>query len=75
MLISDSRGLREAGGNACLRFSSRNPSQLVDLLCLLLCPDSTWIKSILSHRAKERISLLNPDMFGLALLSIARLFS
>ena len=75
VLISDSRGLREAGGNACLRFSSRNPSQLVDLLCLLLCPDSTWIKSILSHRAKERISLLNPDMFGLALLSIARLFS
>ncbi len=75
VLISDSRGLREAGANACLRFSSRNVTQLVDLLCFLLCPDSDWIKSILAIRAKQRISVLNPDMFGLALLSIARLVS
>lgn len=75
VLISDSRGLREAGGNACLRFNSRNVSQLVDLIRLFLSPDSNWIRSKLALRAQQRISLLNPDMFGLALLSIARLIS
>ena len=75
VLISDSRGLREAGGNACLRFSSRNVSQLVDLIRLFLSPDSNWIRTKLALRAKQRISFLNPDLFGLALLSIARLIS
>ena len=75
VLISDSRGLREAGANACLRFSSRNVSQLVDLIRLLLSPDSNWIRSKLLLRAQQRISFLNSDMFGLALLCIARLIS
>jgi len=75
VLISDSRGLREAGANACLRFSSRNVSQLVDLIRLLLSPDSNWIRSKLALRAQQRISFLNSDLFGLALLSIARLIS
>jgi len=75
VLISDSRGLREAGANACLRFSSRNVSQLVDLIRLLLSPDSNWIRSKLALRAQQRISFLNSDMFGLALLCIARLIS
>ena len=72
-LIADSRGLREAGAQAALRFSPNNSTQLVNLLDLLLDPlDRAWLKGKLATRQKQRLHQLNPDLLGLALLVQAR---
>lgn len=72
VLLADSRGLREAGGEAALRFHPRRPSELVQLLSLLLQPDVGWLKSHLHRRAERRLAALHPDLVGLALLALAR---
>ena len=72
-LIADSRGLREAGAQAALRFSPNKPSQLVNLIALLLDPHNrAWLKGKLKIRQKLRLQKLNPDLLGLALLVQAR---
>ena len=72
-LISDVRGLREAGAEAAPRFSSRQPRQLSELLKLM------WIllrergcRESLKPRMRSRLARLNPDLIGLALLAQAR---
>jgi glycosyltransferase involved in cell wall biosynthesis len=72
VLLADSRGLREAGGEAALRFHPRRPFELVQLLSLLLHPDAGWLKRHLQCRAERRLALLHPDLLGLALLALAR---
>ena len=65
-LIADSRGLREAGAEAVLRFSPDQPAQLVDWLCLLLDSDSrNWLQSCLEPKVKRRLSRLHPDLLGI----------
>ena len=72
-LLADSRGLREAGGEATLRFSLRDPRELSAMLQMLLDPSSSeWLKRRLMPRVEQRLSRLNPDLFGLALLAQAR---
>ena len=72
-LLADSRGLREAGGEAALRFSLRDPRELSAMLQMLLDPSSSeWLKRRLKPRVEQRLSRLNPDLFGLALLAQAR---
>lgn len=75
VLIADSPGLREAGGDAALRFHPRRPLELVQLLLLLLQPDAAWLTAHLHSRAERRLSLLHPDLLGLALLAKARCLS
>lgn len=72
VLVADSRGLREAGGGAALRFSSRQPQQLAQLLQLLLADHCEWLQSCLQRRRLQRLDLLHPDLIGLALLAVAR---
>ena len=72
-LISDVRGLRESGSEAALTFSLNSPSQLASLLSLAACPHSReWLLCLLSSRFKRRLSRLNPDLFALAFLALAR---
>ena len=55
-LIADSRGLREAGAQAALRFSPDKPSQLVGLINLLLDPHNRpWLQGKLVTRQKLRL--------------------
>jgi glycosyltransferase involved in cell wall biosynthesis len=72
VLVADSRGLREAGGNAAMRFDPRQPTELASLLQLLLESNSNWLRSILLGRAQRRLAALQPDGLGLALLALAR---
>ena len=72
-LVADARGLREAGAEAALRFSSRKPEQLSGLLKLVADPlTRTWLQSQLRPRMRSRLARLNPDLIGLALLAQAR---
>lgn len=72
-LIADARGLREAGGEAALRFSSDQPVQLRALIKLLMDPVcAPWLRSKLQRRVVQRLQRLNPDLLGLALLAQAR---
>ena len=72
-LVADARGLREAGAEAALRFSSRQPGQLSDLMKLVADPFTRkWLQSRLLPRVRSRLSRLNPDLIGLALLAQAR---
>ena len=72
-LVADSRGLREAGVEAALRFSPRQPEQLSALLKLVADPlTRTWLQSQLQPRMRSRLDRLNPDLIGLALLAQAR---
>ena len=72
-LVADVRGLREAGGEASLRFSSSQPGQLSDLLKLAADPVTRkWLQSQLLPRVRSRLARLNPDLIGLALLTQAR---
>jgi hypothetical protein len=64
--------LREAGGNAAMRFDPRQPTELASLLQLLLESNSNWLRSILLGRAQRRLAALQPDGLGLALLALAR---
>ncbi len=72
VLISDARGLREAGGTAAMRFQSSSPKELAALLRLFLDPTSYWIRDHIVNRKDKRLDLLNPDLLGITLLAIAR---
>ncbi len=72
VLLADSRGLREAGGGAALRFNPRRPAELADLLELLLHPGSAWLAGHLQRRRQQRLAGLHPHLLGLALLAQAR---
>ena len=72
-LVADARGLREAGAEAALRFSPRQPEQLSSLLKLVLDPSTRkWLQSQVQPRIRSRLTRLNPDLIGLALLAQAR---
>tara|TARA_B100000674_G_scaffold458659_1_gene435100 strand:- start:501 stop:1811 length:1311 start_codon:yes stop_codon:yes gene_type:complete len=72
-LVADARGLREAGAEAALRFSPRQPEQLRDLLKLVADPVTrAWLQSKVQPRMHSRLARLNPDLIGLALLAQAR---
>ena len=72
-LLADSRGLREAGDNAALRFPADQPAVLSRFLELVSEPYSrAWIHQCLSERTKRRLERLHPDLIGLALLAQAR---
>ena len=72
-LVADARGLREAGAEAALRFSPRQPEQLSDLLKLVADPlTRIWLQSQVQPRMRSRLARLNPDLIGLALLAQAR---
>ena len=72
-LVADARGLREAGAEAALRFSPRQPEQLRDLLKLVADPlTRAWLQSKVQPRMHSRLARLNPDLIGLALLAQAR---
>jgi glycosyltransferase involved in cell wall biosynthesis len=72
VLVADSRGLREAGAGAALRFSSRRPAELAALLSLLGPDQPAWFSSQLAQRRQRRLAALHPDLLGLALLALAR---
>ena len=77
VLVADSRGLREAGAGAALRFGSRQPGQLVALLQLvqelaLLPSAGDGLAPHLERRRQQRLRALHPDLLGLALLAMAR---
>lgn len=68
-LISDVPGLREAGSEAAIRFDPHNPSDLISILQSLLIPEYRfWLLKKLAPRISSRLSRLNKDLFGLALL-------
>ena len=72
-LIADARGLREAGGEAAMRFAPDQPQHLRCLLQLLVDPVSrSWLMSRLQPRIDARLARLNPDLIGLSLLAQAR---
>lgn len=72
-LVADARGLREAGGEAALRFSATQHDQLSALLDLTADPTSrAWMKQKLASRIKRRLARLHPDLIGLALLAQVR---
>ncbi len=73
VLAADSRGLQEAGGEAALRFDPQRPEELACLLEMLMNASSEDILQLtLSRRRQQRLDRLNPDLFGLALLAMAR---
>lgn len=72
VLIADSRGLREAGAGAALRFASDRPRQLAALLQLLIGEDEHWLPLALARRAGRRLASLHADLLGLTLLALAR---
>ncbi|TCD58138.1 glycosyltransferase [Synechococcus sp. BS55D] len=72
-LVADARGLREAGGEAALRFSPDQPRELSAMLELLAEPrDRAWLQQRLRGRIQRRLARLHPDLIGLALLAQAR---
>ena len=73
VLVADSRGLREAGAEAALRFSPEHPKQLADLLRMLLDASAHGaLHAALMRRRRRRLQRLHPDLFGLCLLAQAR---
>ena len=73
VLLADSRGLREAGGGACLRFSANSSSELSALLRLLLEPSTDhWLDHYLNRRRLLHLQHFQPHLLGLALLAEAR---
>ena len=72
-LVADSRGLREAGAEAAIRFDPDCPEQLIGVLQLLSDPASRfWLRGLLQSRVEARLARLNPDLIGLSLLALAR---
>ena len=72
-LVADARGLRESGAEAAFRFSPRQPEQLSDLLKLVTDPlTRRWLQRQLQPRIRSRLTRLNSDLIGLALLAQAR---
>ncbi len=73
VLSGDSRGLREAGAGAVMRFDTETPAQLSALLEMLMDASSgSWLQPILQRRRQERLEQIAPGCLGLALLAIAR---
>ena len=73
VLLADSRGLREAGGGACLRFPADCSTQLSDLLLALLDPATgPWLRQQLEARRPAHLKRFHPHLLGLALLVEAR---
>jgi len=72
VLVADSRGLREAGAGAALRFAPRRPGELAALLALLGPDQAPWLLPHLRRRRRQRLAALHPDLLGLALLALAR---
>lgn len=77
VLLADSRGLREAGAGAAMRFGSRQPLQLAGLLHMLLelmlqPQRGGGLPSHLERRRLQRLEWLHPDLLGLSLLALAR---
>lgn len=73
VMVADSRGLREAAGEAALRFQPEAPDQLALLLELAIDSSSrAWLQARLNSRVRRRLSRLHPDLLGLALLTQAR---
>ena len=73
VLLADSRGLREAGGAACLRFPVDHPDQLAGLLRALLDPATgPWLRQTLQRRRSSHLTRFHPHLLGLALLAEAR---
>lgn len=73
VLAGDSRGLREAGAGAVIRFDPEAPAQLSALLEMLMEPSSnSWLQPILQRRRHERLGQMVPGCLGLALLALAR---
>ena len=57
-----------------MRFSANEPSELAQLLNLLLDPISRKeFEPIFVRRRQERLALLHPDLIGLCLLALARM--
>ncbi len=76
VLVADSRGLREAGGEAAMRFHPDHPVRLRSLLELFLHDQSREaFESVLNRRRQQRLQRLNPDFLGLSLLVLARQLS
>ena len=72
-LLADSRGLREAGAEAALRFPIDQPCVLSSFLELVAEPRSrAWLQKCLAARTQRRLARLHPDLIGLALLAQAR---
>ena len=73
VLVADSRGLREAGGGAALRFGSRCPAELTRLLALLMGSEAAhYWQPVLQRRRQHRLQHLHPDLLGVCLLLLAR---
>jgi len=72
VLVADSRGLREAGGGAALRFASRCPGELARLLALLMGSEAAHWQPVLQRRRQQRLQHLHPDLLGVCLLLLAR---
>lgn len=73
VIVADSRGLREAGAEAALRCDCNDPRSLTELLLLLKEDDrSRWVRRKLDQRRQQRLSRLNIDALGIALLHATR---
>jgi glycosyltransferase involved in cell wall biosynthesis len=73
LIVAESRGLREAAGEAGLRVDPVHPLQLEALLKLLLdAPSRSWLDPLLEQRRRRRLERCCPDLLGLALLAQAR---
>ena len=73
VITADSPGLREAAGEAALRFHPDRPDELANLLSLFLEPTtSSWLQRVLSLRRLNRISAMSSDLLGLSLCALAR---
>ena len=73
VFVADSPGLVESASNAALRFKPNDSAHLALLLQLSSHPSSrSWLQSTISNRRESRLSSLNPDLLGLALLSLCR---
>lgn len=73
VIIADSPGLQESGGNSALRFPPEDHYALAALL--MLVGDSnlrSWLHPVISRRSHNRLSLLHRDFLALELASLSR---
>ena len=73
VIVADSRGLREAAGEAGLRVQANEPQQLMALLQALQDPATRrWLNQRLQPRRQQRLRRSSPHLLGLSLLAAAR---
>ena len=73
VIVADSRGLREAAGEAGLRVDVDQPAQLQLLLQTLQDPDArSWWEQRLCAKRRQRLQRNSSELLGLALLAAAR---